>query len=230
MILLPQKVAYRGTISGLRISSVDGTAFMDNCAALVPYADGSHLVEIYDASGRMLRGYLGAPGTGETLGVSVLAGLNFSSGWIVSPGSIIDADSYSTTATGGVQSIADLLVALTLYKGALVGATSAGTVTIRDALGGTGYALFASDLIGTPGYSTARVKTSNELRIYIRNSQAATTDVTAAGTYVTPVLTPSTDGCTIVSAKGGTTENFAYKDASFTYNAASYYCLIKRAR
>ena len=68
IILFSQPVVYRGTISSLRISSVDGTAFLDNCAALVPYADGNHLVEIYDASGRMLRGYLGAAGTGETLG------------------------------------------------------------------------------------------------------------------------------------------------------------------
>ena len=65
------QVVYSGTISGLRISSVDGTAFIDACAALVPYADGNHLVEIYDASGRLLRGYLAAAGDGEDLGAAL---------------------------------------------------------------------------------------------------------------------------------------------------------------
>ena len=44
-----------GTATGMRISSVDGTAFLDNCAALVPYADGNHLLN-YDSANRMLRG------------------------------------------------------------------------------------------------------------------------------------------------------------------------------
>ena len=44
------------------------------------------------------------------------------------------------------------------------------------------------------------------------------------------VLTPSTTGATIVSAKGGTTYNFNHKNASFTYNAASYYVIIKKIR
>ncbi|MGB3988660.1 MAG: hypothetical protein WBK67_03165, partial [Minisyncoccales bacterium] len=74
-------VVYSGTISGLRISSVDGTAMLDACAALVPYADGSHLVEIYDASGRMLRGYLSAAGDGEDLGAETLVWTNGSAGY-----------------------------------------------------------------------------------------------------------------------------------------------------
>ena len=36
------------------------------------------------------------------------------------------------------------------------------------------------------------------------------------------VLTPSASGATIVSSKGGAIYNFTSKDASFTYNAASY--------
>ena len=44
------------------------------------------------------------------------------------------------------------------------------------------------------------------------------------------VTAPSSSGCTIVSAKAGETYNFSYKNASFTYNAASYYCIIKKIR
>ena len=47
---------------------------------------------------------------------------------------------------------------------------------------------------------------------------------------IRPVTAPSTDGITIVSGKGGTTYNFAYKDAAFAYNAASYYAIVKKVR
>jgi hypothetical protein len=68
MILTGKQVKYRGTVTGLRISAVDGTAFIDNAGATIPtYADGNHQIEIYDASNRMLRGVLKAAGTGETL-------------------------------------------------------------------------------------------------------------------------------------------------------------------
>ncbi|MCK9517428.1 MAG: hypothetical protein M0R74_00155 [Dehalococcoidia bacterium] len=162
MILLPQKVAYRGTISALRISSVDGTAFIDACAALVPYADGSHLVEIYDASGRMLRGYLAGAGDGEDLGAEINSGT---------------------------------LTALTLYKI---------TATELDH--------FGSGL---------------EVGEYFTSAGTETCD---ANNKVQAVTWGSTDGVLIVSAKGGATENFAYKDASFTYNEASYQVIVRAAR
>jgi hypothetical protein len=41
------------------------------------------------------------------------------------------------------------------------------------------------------------------------------------------VLAPSTSGSTIVSQKGGSVWNFSYKNASFVYNEANYYCVIK---
>ena len=56
------------------------------------------------------------------------------------------------------------------------------------------------------------------------------TETIDANNKVKQVLTPSSSGATIVSAKGGTTYNFAYKDTSFTYNAASYYCIVSKVR
>jgi hypothetical protein len=68
MILTGKQVKYRGTVTGLRISAVDGTAFIDNAGATIPtYADGNHQIEIYDSDNRILRGVLKAAGTGETL-------------------------------------------------------------------------------------------------------------------------------------------------------------------
>jgi len=45
-----------------------------------------------------------------------------------------------------------------------------------------------------------------------------------------PVTAPSSSGATIVSAKAGETYNFNHKNASFTYNAASYYVIIRAIR
>jgi hypothetical protein len=226
MILLPQKVAYRGTISGLRISSVDGTAFLDACAALVPYADGSHLVEIYDASGRMLRGYLGAAGTGETLGTDVLAGWDFTSGWLAVSGTTInDLNTFTTDGTAkGVCK--EVLTAGVLYKRSYERTVSAGDNLFRT--GSTGSLLVDATDVGISTGSDYRTAYTPNLRVYLRSTSANQTDVTSL--KCEQVLTPSTSGATIVSAKGGVTANFQYKNASFTYNAASYYCLIRRAR
>jgi len=234
-------VVYSGTITGLRISSVDGTAFMDNCAALVPYADGSHLVEIYDASGMMLRGYLGAAGTGETLGDELLTNGDFATGdgtgWTMHGGAdaTIDYTGNELTATittAGSKAFAQYVLGdvrnhLIYYS-----------FTIRDCSNWPGR-LYQS----TP-YNDIRNFTSNGTytgynTVWITSVFLAVgaATITYPGAVLTiddvslkSVLTPSTSGATIVSAKGGGTANFQYKNASFTYNEASYYCLIKRAR
>ncbi|MFH1147215.1 MAG: hypothetical protein V1736_05855, partial [Pseudomonadota bacterium] len=71
--LAPQPVKYRGTVTGLRISAVDGGAtesggaFIDGANAdITALADGNHQIEIYDASGRMIKGVLKEAGIGET--------------------------------------------------------------------------------------------------------------------------------------------------------------------
>ena len=61
----PPFTVHQSTLTGLRISAVDGTAFVDNGSALTPYADGNHQVSIFDSSGRELRGVLKAVGWGE---------------------------------------------------------------------------------------------------------------------------------------------------------------------
>ena len=57
-------VVASGTATGLRISSVDGTAFLDNCPAaitnLVALHPGKLLVNIFDASNRMIQGWAGS--------------------------------------------------------------------------------------------------------------------------------------------------------------------------
>jgi len=103
MILTGKQVKYRGTVTGLRISAVDGTAFIDN-ALITPElqnakllssgsvtaanlklsaVDGTAFVDfstadvltdnigkyivIKDSTGKEIKGWIKAAGTGETL-------------------------------------------------------------------------------------------------------------------------------------------------------------------
>lgn len=231
MILLPQKVAYRGSVSGLRISSVDGTAFLDNCAALVPYADGLHRVEIYDSAGRQLVGYLSAQGSGETLGEDLLGGTgDFSSnvGWTTEENWAIGGGVLTGTATGSsTYRVTAGLSAGSLYKIFFtLGGGSSGD--IHCWLGGDGATFAGQSGDGAKTDYSTRIANSDR-KFYIARQ---TTNFT--GTFddasVKQVLTPSTDGCTIVSTKSGAVPNFAYKNTSFTYNAATHYVVVRKAR
>lgn len=200
-----------GTITGLRISAVDGTAFIDNAGATIPtYADGNHSIEIYDSSNRMLKGVLKAAGAGETLGSDLLSGWDLTSGWSVTNATIIDSNSFSTTESGGVSKV--IFGAQKLYYCTYIRTGTSGTLL------STGAGL--SQTIIPVGSNSGYLMITNVASIMLRNNAAGTTDVTSMSAQ--QVLTPSSSGATIVSAKGGAIYNFASKDASFTYNAASY--------
>jgi hypothetical protein len=100
-------------------------------------------------------------------------------------------------------------------------------ITQRRSLGST---IIGSQVQAVAGANAiyATLTEANTGVIQFANNAAA--EFTIADLAVKQVLTPSADGATIVSAKGGATANFQYKNASFTYNAASYYCLIRKAR
>lgn len=233
MILLPQKVAYRGTISSLRISSVGGTAFLDACAALVPYADGNHLVEIYDASGRMLRGYLAAAGDGEDLTelITVEADRTLASDtgfWSKSSGDVTIAD--------GKASLNAVSTNYGIYHAPLGTDTGVlykvGFEVVSLAAGSVKAIVRASN---APFYTTTGAKSAyltQDLTTGVFGFVAAGNGTTASmdNLSIAQVTGPSADGCTIVSAKGGATANWAYKDAAFTYNAATNYVVVRKAR
>lgn len=207
-----------GTITDLRISSVDGTAFLDNCAALIPYADGNRRIEIYDASGRILQGYLKAQGVAETLAttggplnngeltkqsLSDWSGAHYNA-------TVDDANSFTSSLKSNyIRQTGISFTAGALHK--LVHSGSTGTGKVKFQIGTT----VVNTDFGT-GYHTPTAVYDYRLS----NSAVSTTDMTAWS--IKEVTAPSTDGVTIVSAKGGAIYNFASKDASFTYNAASY--------
>lgn len=222
---------FRGTITGLRISAVDDTAFIDNAGATIPtFADGNHLIEIYDSSNRMIKGVLKAAGSAETLDSELLINGNFSSdvGW--------------AQGTSGWLIAGDILTAI----------TSVGNVyRPGNDIASTNNALYKlnMDVVRTGGSvgfglrnifdDTQEFSSNGNKSSYVVSNGAATTIVirtvssfsgTIDNASVKQVLAPSTSGCTVVNAKGGTTYRFSYKDASFTYNAASYFCIVKKLR
>jgi hypothetical protein len=240
MILIPQSVVYRGTITGLRISSVDGTAFLDACAALVPYADGNHTVEIYPSGGGALglKGFLKAQGAGEGLGAAQNVS-NFANAGTVpfdvfSDASATGFHAENTAGTSEHAYSADEIVFVAgglLKRVCTLTLTSGAAPNIRDtqnnyltvALGAPGVTLSAG---ANSLYSTLKSSTIGCLRV----GSLGASSFTLSDIAITSVTAPSTDGVTIVSTKGGTNYNFAYKNAGFVYNAASYYVIVRKVR
>ena len=206
-----------GTITDLRISSVDGTAFLDNCAALIPYADGNHQIEIYDSSNRMLRGVLKAAGTSETLGNELITGWTNS---LTNPYETFttsgkDVTSAVNSSDIGTSNTNNCFSSRKLYYIVI-------NTTINSGIS-SHYRAYQSNTIiissGAGEKSSYYTAASNDN--YLGVFQSTIGDWSATFT-IKQVLTPSASGATIVSSKGGAIYNFTSKDASFTYNAASY--------
>jgi len=237
-------VVYNGTVTGLRISSVDGGvtesggAFVDGLPSavtdLVAAYPGDLSFEAFDSAGRFIRGVLKAVGSGETLsltevnpdpGFATAAGWTAQNGWSITEGGTEKAVAVVGTGVFCYRSVSR--TALALYKS---------TLDIDTISGGVKIVYRGTPQVG-PTYNTTGSKTE-----YITQESAVNGAVglyrAVPGSYTgifdnlssKQVLTPSTSGATIVSAKGGTTWNFSYKNASFTYNAASYYCIVKKLR
>jgi hypothetical protein len=230
-----------GTITGLRISSVNGTAFLDNCAALIPYADGNHQIEIYDSANRMLKGVLKAVGSGVT--TSTVYTFDFSAGvdgwfasWITGyvVGSLVwDTDHAVLTVAGNANSALRPSIARTLSMtvGALqflemdYSVVSGTAVITGEIVGGVFLTSPTNTLSGTDTYITSQQTCAgpnyNRLYLYF-NGMDYDFVLNINAVRVKAVTAPSSSGATIVSAKGGAIYNFTSKDASFTYNDASY--------
>jgi len=220
------------TNTGLRIDATDsagGITFQDaggddvfyikdiTISEITPYIDGNHSIEIYDPSNRMLKGVLKQIGTSEGLDTSIFATYNFTSGWINNGGgSPVDADTFSTVASGGIIKAA-VTTNGRLYKSQLV--TAANNANMQNNAGD-----FYYSNAGAVSYKTANSNSG----VLLFAGAGQTVDVTTLS--MQQVLTPSSTGCTIVSAKAGDTYNWTYKNSSFAYNQSSYFCIIKAIR
>lgn len=234
---------YRGTVTGLRISAVDGGAtesggaFVDNLPQaildLIALYPGELRFETYSANGAMIWGVLKAAGSAEDVSGGELNGdpsFDTSAYWQKEDGTI--------TVSGGQGIFTNSTNAKSLYKANLLTSPQYKlykAITVVDSItSGSiitligGNRSIAGNLIaGTNTGYTIIATTSGNINIY------TTSDGTTAAVNsysIMQVLAPSTSGATIVSEKAGTTWNFAYKNASFTYNAASYFVVVRKLR
>jgi hypothetical protein len=211
---------YDATISGLRISAVDGTAFLDNCAAITGYADGAHLVRVFDSSNRLLTGVLAAQGSGETLGMDIKYVFGE---WDVDR-SISHSDgeyTFEEDATGNPEAILlefnnhpDMIVH-GLYESQCVFTISTGNLRLD----------LGTDMSGYMDTSTTYTQTNTIEDLSSRRHGAVKGALGFYGTikynYLKQILTPSTSGATIAN------DTLTAKHADFVFNEANYRVQVK---
>ena len=222
-------VARNAAVSGLRISAVDGAAFIDACPSwITDLADNGHLIEIYDASNRMLAGVLAAVGTGETLGGELVVNGTFDAdtdwtkgtGWSIAGGVAAHTGANGTNiyqtpskTVGGLYFLSLAVNATSAIVGMYVATNAFYPIALETTTGArTGYGTWPSAAARAGMYAGANAECN------VDNAS------------MKQVLTPSATGAVIVSAKGGAVENFKARNANFIYNAASYGVIIKKMR
>jgi hypothetical protein len=192
----------------------------------------------------MLRGVLKAAGSAETVDVELIENGDFSGTWT---GEIPEQWTVTGTVDGNnyiVKDDANNRVQVVSVYG-YIGIKQASTVPTqtgklykriadvfavtsggaRIELGGT-----STTDITTSGVNTAySIGVPDNNTMYVQRA-VSNSNFVVSSVSLKQVLTPSALGATIVSAKGGTTYNFGYKNPTFTYNAASYYVVIKALR
>ena len=221
------------TPANLRLSIVNGSAFVDfsSAASLIPYL-GAKLV-ITDSAGKKLTGYIKEAGTGETLDSEIWSNNSFTAwtgdtpdGWSVTGesgsnpaihqvGSGEDntgvgtgsANIYTTTAIIQMDSGASLTSG-GLYKCSLTISYNSGSGVAFE-IGGQ----YTSALNITSTGSRYRIAQSASQAGLKRPGGATNTTIDDAS--LKRVLTPSATGVTIVSTAGGSTYNWASEESGF---------------
>lgn len=199
-----------GTATGLRISSVNGTAFLDNCPADILAAVGAQ-VKIYDSSNRYLLGYVGAVGSSEGLdAICTDPSFDDTSKWTKINTATVSGGQAIFAASNDRVYQTNTAVLNALYKATRGAASGSLTYYVTGK-----YVIYLSE--GVPKYYTSTLDSSLTYFPGVIAGSSATLDSYA----LEKVTAPSSSGVTILDAIGGA-QNFVSKDASFTYNAASY--------
>jgi len=234
-------VVFRGTITGLRISAVDGTAFVDNLPAAVQTLVAANpdklLFEAYDSSNRVLSGVLKAAGSAETttnLGItgftnSVTAGFEYetftTSGADIT--SAINSSGYGHAMSNQLAATTGKLIKLSITATINSGANT--SFNVGDIVDGR-FSSYAGVNPMAAGSNTGYVTNAPGHR-YCGAVVYENINYSANGILAETVDTPGTSGCTIVNSKGGTVYNFLTNQwVAASYNAASYYCIVRLLR
>ncbi|MDP2651906.1 MAG: DUF2341 domain-containing protein, partial [bacterium] len=223
------------TSTNMRLSAIDGTAFVDFSAAntLTPYL-GSKIV-ITDSASKKLTGFIKAAGSGETY-TELASNGNFEtgnppSGWTAMSSTL----AASADANSGSQSIQ---VTLTSTSGGFrqegIGYQDSAlynwSVAIKRGTDSSAvarlYLIYNNEMVlsvNAPvswttytGHYIHRAAGAHYLMPYIYGTNTKTTLYDDLS--VKQVLTPSITGVTITSTSNGSTYNFASQESGFNYN------------
>lgn len=244
-----------GTITGLRISPINGYAFIDNLSissltprpfSLESLCDGTHEITIYDSSGLIIRGFGKSQGAGETLGSEIVTNGGFAdtSSWSANGATLAAVAGGETgTCLQITQSGADNGLAwqtITIPALSLIKLVSAyhknGTVAGEWRLG--------TSAMGNEYFRTTNQSNADwtNLAGQYKTLSAANPTLTL-GTWgnagsttlwdtvsIKQQTAPSAYGFTITNSRLGETQDFSYKTPSFTYNETSYRVVIRKLR
>lgn len=239
----------QGTATGLRISSADGFALLDNCPAaitnLVALYPGRLNILILDASGKAIEAWAGAVGTAEAF-TDLIGGTNpalnngdfesdeppgttwsRSSVWTISGGLANTASSlYSGQA---IYQIGLPIVAYGLYKTVFsISSITSGAVFVSLFCVGpnvTGTA--RASVAEYTQYLSMKSDPSSGFGIYAPSSAFAGS---LGRAFLQQVTAPSSSGITLVSTRGGSTANVVSQATGFVHNAASYRWVVRGQR
>jgi hypothetical protein len=195
----------------LDLTAINAFAWL-NGVDLSAYQTGDYYLCLYNATGGYAAcGYISAVApAGESLEADAIAGWDFTSGWgKTSSATIIDANSFSTTANGGVGK--SFGVSLALYK---INASAAGSGSIQ-LLNYAGEYYFGA---GTPlsvvnAYFSMRTSPGCSI-----NAVGAQNPVDVATLSFERVLDPPSTAVRIVSTHDGAGRSWTHKHASFNPN------------
>ena len=241
----------------MRLSAVDGTAFVDFSAADLLTANIGKRLTVLDSAGKKLIGFIKAAGTGETYGTSKFGAnnkdLGIGSGDPFIPtnwgnSSLAAGESHQETVdpyggTGnsihintGTSGRGIYFTSLSTTQYELVKRSFAAK-RVSGTIGSWGQNMFPDFTISS-GYADWGVFNGYYTAPDTRTNQ--TFDLRASGAGMeflldnpeeVKILTPSATGVTIVSIPGGTVFNWESKEAGFNYNnPAGYEYLITNQR
>jgi len=219
---------YSDTISDMRISAVDGTAFVDAASDITGYADGNHLLEVTDSEGKVLSGVLKDQGSGETLGSEIFTdptldagcgnGFTCGNGWSM-------ADGQATHIPGNNGS---------LYTGLILdnGKLHKLSVTVSTFTAGSSLNLLFEGIQGNNitviGEHSIYQTTSGVITVNGIRADNGDEDVVIDDLHLKQVTAPSTNGATLVNEISGTTQNLFDVEDGFAFNEASYDVVVKQ--
>ncbi len=229
------------TQANMKMSIVNGTAFVDfNVASVLTSNIGAQLT-ITDHAGKNLVGYIKAAGTGETYGTENLPNTAFSNTTSVGPGSnsavtsVVGGQSgnaLQVAGTGGnsnpYASEAMTLISGGLYKFSsyfLKGTNDEGSIYLQENSGAyTIYRRLYSSATSWTNISVYDTTTMTTMLAGFGSDWSVANGTTLFDTAsVTQVLTPSTTGVTITSIANGSTYNWASEDSGFNRNDSGGY-------